>query len=101
MARAKVNHSTDACTITLKGSTASPEPTTCAIKFPGGYTEVSRCSNGDYFVHVKLDSSKNNVESRIDYSFESGRGIENIPDHEEIEHIAVRVKPRFKIETGE
>ena len=50
MARAKVTHSDDAVQITFNGDKRNPEPSTAVVKFPGGYVEVSRCSDGTYWV---------------------------------------------------
>ena len=97
MARAKVVHSTDACTIIFEGDKKSPEPTMGAIKFPGGSVEVSRASDGSYWVHMNIDGEV--IDSRVDYHPEKyaelvKAGEETIPNiaaGEAIQHIAVRV----------
>lgn len=95
MARAKVVHSKDACSIIFKGNKNSPEPTTGTIKFPGGEVEVSRTSNGEYWAHIKVDKPANVVNSRVDYDFEGYTKAEvkipKIPHHENIEHYALLV----------
>lgn len=94
MARAKVVHSEDACTIIFKGCKNSPEPSTGVIKFPDGEIEVSRTSDSKYWAHVKVDDSANIVESRIDYNHDqwSKEGkIPPIPAAEAIEHMAIKV----------
>lgn len=102
MAKAKVVHSKDACTIILKGNPANPEPTLASIKFAGGSVEVSRCSDGTYYAHIDLDDDSEIVASRIDYAYEQARehGIPDIPDEDYIKHIAVRVNGTYK-EAGE
>lgn len=90
MARAKVTHSTDAVQITFKGDKRSPEPSTGVIEFPGGNVEVSRCSDGTYWVHTTFVDGANIVAGRID---RAGRqdAVEDLPDAHLITNIAVRV----------
>ena len=100
MAKHKVVHSEDACTVVIKGDPRSPEPSTAIIKFPGGYVEVSRTSDGTYWAHVQVSNGRDGsqagelVSSRIDYShpFGNKNGTPAVPDAEHIDHIAVRVK---------
>lgn len=95
MAKARVVHSEDAATIIFEGDKARPEPSTGVIKFPGGFVEVSRTSEGKYWAHIYQDESKPLSESRIDYSFEgyeaTGGKIPDIPHADKIKHIAVLV----------
>ena len=104
MAKIKVVHSVDACTIIFKGNPSTPEPSTGIIKFPGGHVEVSRTSNGEYWAHIEADEPSNIVDSRIDYDHEgytkSNGIIPPIPLFEHIQHIAVKVNGPF-IEPGE
>jgi hypothetical protein len=95
MARMKhITHSEDACTMTFKGDKRYPEPSMGAITFPGGYVEVSRCSDGSYYAHIRLDENDTEIlQSRIDYKWESSHlGVPDIPDHHNIKHIAINVK---------
>ena len=96
MAKALVTHSQNACTINLKGDKfKNPEPETCVIKFPGGHVEVSRTTDGNYWMHLSVDNPKNVIDSRIDYDFEGYSKAEvkipSIPHEEHIQHIAVMV----------
>lgn len=102
MARAKVVHSEDACTIIFEGNKTSPEPAFGIIKFPGGHVEVTRCDNGTYWAHISIkddtgDSSKNGkiVKSRFDYDYETSikmnKNVVPIPEEQGIEHIAIRI----------
>jgi deferrochelatase/peroxidase EfeB len=43
---------TDALGVELLGNPQQPEPATFLLKFPGGEVEVSRTTDGDYWVHV-------------------------------------------------
>lgn len=93
MARARVFHSDDACTVIFKGNKRNPEPSTGIIKFPGGHVEVSRCTDGTYWAHISIDEGASRVGSRIDYTPEYAaiHGIPDIPDGDQVKHIAVRV----------
>lgn len=95
MARGKVVHSEDACTIIFKGNPKSPEPSTGIIKFPGGHVEVSRTSDGSYWAHVSVNNAANIVASRIDYNHEewcaSQGAIPPIPGEGAIEKMAIKV----------
>lgn len=97
MSRARVVHSTDAVTIIFNGDKKFPEPSTGVIKFPGGHVEVSRCSDGTYWAHINVVDGVNIVDGRIDRRG-VGCAVSDIPDHETIDHIAIRVcneVPRF------
>ena len=95
MARAKVVHSEDAVTVIFEGNKASPEPTTGVIKFPGGHIEVSRASDGSYWVHTTINGIADIVGSRIDYAYPVTPNIVEIPDQELVTKIAVRIKNQF------
>lgn len=105
MAKAhKIVKSDDATTLLIAGDIRNPEPSAAIIKFPGGYVEVSRCSDNSYWVHIQRNLENNPevditegaiADSRIDYTPEvwSQYGnIPNIPAHADIQHIAVRIK---------
>lgn len=94
MARAKVVHSTDGVEIVFRGDRSNPEPTVGVISFPGGDVEVSRCSDGSYWTHIRVDDPQSIVGSRMDYSSGAAAEIKKIPQvprANEITHIAVRI----------
>ena len=95
MAKSKVVHSDDACTIIFKGDIKDPEPSTGVIKFPGGLVEVSRTSDGKYWAHIYADDAANIVHSRVDYNFEewvkTGGDVPEIPRQESIKKIAIKI----------
>lgn len=101
MARFAVHHSEDACCVLIDGDRRRPEPSTAVIRFPGGHVEVSRASDGSYWVHVGRNTRINDpdadvlgeiVESRIDHTYEAReRGIPPMPAAEHIEHLAMRI----------
>lgn len=104
MARMKnIVHSGDACTMIFKGNKANPEPSLGVIKFPGGYVEVSRCSDGSYYAHLAAEDSINIIASRIDYDYNAYRkvGIPQIPNHAHVKRIAIKIKPTVLEITGE
>ena len=43
---------TTASQIELFGNRSKPEQDTFILKFPGGFVQISRCTNGDYIVHA-------------------------------------------------
>jgi len=97
MAKAKVVHSKDACTIIFTGEKTNPEPTTGIIKFPGGIIEVSRTTDGSYWAHLSITKPEKDfrsaiIDSRIDYNFNSKLNIISIPNEANVEHIALRIK---------
>jgi len=95
MARAKIVHSTDACTIIFKGDPSTPEPCTGVIKFPGGHVEVTRTTDGQYWAHIEVTNPANTVDSRIDYDHatwvKTGGKIPPIPEEQGVKHIAIRI----------
>jgi len=98
MARHKVVHSSDGCTILIEGDKRRPEPSTAVIKFPGGHVEVSRTSEGNYWVHTQVYDAANIIDSRVDYNYEqwkaSGGSIPAIPGQGAIQKIAILVKEK-------
>lgn len=100
MARAKVVHSEDACTIIFKGNKKAPEPTTGIIKFPGGMVEVSRTTDGKYWAHISVDKPSNLTSSRIDYDYGGNtKAIVKIPDvphAEHIQHLAILIDGPYR-----
>ncbi|MEJ1438492.1 MAG: hypothetical protein RPU61_14485 [Candidatus Sedimenticola sp. (ex Thyasira tokunagai)] len=95
MAKAKVVHSDDACTLIFRGDKRSPEPSTGVIKFPGGHVEVSRASDGKYWAHTHIDKTAEIVDSRIDYRYEkwleTAGDIPPMPAQKDIQKMAVKV----------
>ena len=93
MAKAKVVHSDDGVTTIFRGNKKNPEPSLGVIKFPGGYVEVSRTSDGEYWCHTFIDESAKITDSRIDYN--GGQTIPSIPDEQNVQKIAVKIKGSF------
>ncbi len=89
--------------INLKGNPNSPEPATHIITFPGGSIELSRTSENDYWVHMavykgvplqevpSMSRTGNVIDTRIDRVHPSVV-VDEIPDKETIEHIAIRIR---------
>lgn len=99
MARLKnIVHSQDACTMIFKGDKSNAEPSMGAIKFPGGYVEVSRCSDGSYYAHIVADNSDEIIDSRVDYNYEAGlkNGIPEIPDMDKIKKLSIKIKGEYR-----
>lgn len=100
MARHRVVHSEDAATIVIEGDRRRPEPTYAIIKFPGGDVEVSRCTDGSYWVHIRRilpgghEPAGTISESRLDYERHpllSG-APQTIESEDLLEHLALRVR---------
>lgn len=103
MAKAAVVHSEDACTLIFKGDKRRPEPSTGIIRFPGGYVEVSRTSDGSYWVHAHRDGEAKIVGSRVNYNHEGSRIVGKVPDIPVQEHVlglSLRIDGPF-LEAGE
>ena len=102
MARHKVIHSEDACCIFIRGDRRSPEPSTAIVRFPGGSIEVSRHSDGSYWIHASrcVEPRDEDVEageiaeSRIDYALgeRPADAIAELPAG--VEHFALRIRRR-------
>jgi hypothetical protein len=90
MARAKVTHSGDSVQVTFNGDVRSPEPSTGIIKFPGGWVEVTRCSDGTYWAHLEVAPGATVHESRIDRHAPGG-GVVDVVDCERVTQIALRL----------
>lgn len=94
----KTTTSDDALTIHVLGNKANPEPGSIIVQFPGGHMELTRCTDGTYWAHIAReigDKAHGEItDSRIDYTPEAWAVHKNIPDipaHDEIQHIAVRI----------
>lgn len=108
MAKARVVHSADACTIIFEGDKRNPEPTTGVIKFPGGNIEVARTTDGSYWVHLSVDDPSNIREHRLNRSYEAevqarqnGEGQLQLPGIEGVNHFAIRLYPIHVNPTGD
>lgn len=84
-------HSDDAVCVVFNGNPRRPEPSTGVIKFPGGHVEVSRCSDGTYWVHLETVAAVNIVDSRIEYEHGGTRAVRDLPEHELVRKLAIRV----------
>lgn len=94
--------------ITLFGDkTKNLESATHIIEFPGRSIEVSRTTEGNYWAHISVNHEwayedlegryamfGNIVNSRID----TCDGITEIPNHEQVQHLAILIKPSRKHE---
>ncbi len=100
MAKAKVVHNVDGCTILFEGKRSKAEPTLGVIKFPGGHVEVSRTDDGTYWSHIYIEDPSSVIDSRIDYDHEgylkSGMKIPDVPHAEHLQHIAFKTKVTVK-----
>lgn len=90
MARAKVVNSGDAVTVIFSEDKKNPEPTTGIIKFPGGFVEVARCTDGTYWAHVSVENGvvmrgRINRRNRV-------QSVESMEDADNINHIAIRIQ---------
>ena len=106
MAKAKVVHSTDGVNVLVEGDKFTRnEPSCNVISFPGGYIEVSRTSNDEYWAHIYVNrdgqvyneshmQSKRGeiVDGRIDYIYPANPNVVEIENFETVNHIAVRIK---------
>lgn len=98
----KIVRSDDATTLVIAGDRRNPEPSHAIVKFPGGFVEVARASDGSYWIHAHrhTDGCEETGEqqgvitgSRLDWSpeFAAERSIPNLPAHEEIRGMSIRI----------
>jgi hypothetical protein len=104
MARHKVVHSDDGCTIVIDGDRRDPEPAYAIIRFPGGHVEVTRCSDGrGYWAHLSINPPRRAIprddpaglvtESRVDFHQDAARrDIPELTAAADVEHIALRIE---------
>ena len=92
--------------VKLEGNPKKPEPDYFRVMFPGGSVDVSRCDNGEHWVHIRVDSPLDGgdpqrgtfgklVDGRLDCRDESSSVIhERNPDldNPSLYHAAFRVK---------
>jgi len=96
MAKHKVVHGKDACTIICSGDKLKQiEPTTIIVKFPGGHIEVARTSNNTYWAHTYIDKESIVNESRIDYKWPKNN-IKTIYGDKYIQKISVNIDGEYK-----
>ncbi len=104
MAKGKVVHSGDACTVLVEGNKeARPEPSEHMIEFPGGSIAVMRTSNDEYWAHIWVNKKQvlddihilskpgRIAEGRIDYPRPFGDGAATLHGCENADHIAVKI----------
>lgn len=104
MAKGKVIHSGDACTVLVEGNKhVRAEPSTHVIQFPGGHIEVSRTDNDEYWAHIWVNKGQvlddihmfskpgRIVEGRVDCPRPFGDGAAILHGIEKAEHISVRI----------
>ena len=101
----KVKHMGDVVQgIRLRGDKRNPEPESVRIAFPGGDVDVVRTTDGEYWVHVRVDSAEDAkasggervigklVDARLDvrskHASECDAGDFAHPD---LYHLAVRI----------
>lgn len=93
MAKAfKQVRSSDALTVIIAGDKRNPEPGTLIVKLPGGHVEVSRCSDGSYWVHLQVIDPTNIIASRIEYAHKPlAASVADMPDAERVNKLALRI----------
>jgi hypothetical protein len=69
------NFGTNAQGVELLGDKKNPEHDTFIVYFPGGFVEITRCTNNDYWAHVGTLLSDNSHDLRCD-----GRKIGKVID---------------------
>ena len=88
--------------VTLRGDRNNPEPAYFRVRFPGGDVDVTRCTDGSYWVHVAVNRpgcgynpeapSGKIIDGRVDvagmHASESSAGDLSNPG---AYHVAVRV----------
>ena len=105
MAKGKVIHSGDACTVLVEGNIKKRlEPSEHMIEFPGGSISVMRTSDNEYWAHIWVNKKQvledihilskpgRVVEGRIDYDYPEG--IDEIHGAERVSHIAIRISTK-------
>ena len=82
--------------VRLRGDPRNPEPMHFRVVLPFGDVDVARCSDGSYWVHVRIDEGEGAVtDGRVDlrgrHATECDAGDLGHPD---LYHLAVRVGPK-------
>ncbi len=107
MAKGKVIHSGDACTVLVEGNKkVRLEPSEHMIEFPGGSISVMRTSKDEYWAHIWVNKKQvledihvfskpgRIVEGRIDYPRSSGNCVSPLDGCENADHIAIRISTK-------
>lgn len=77
MAKIKVHHDSQACTLVFKGNPKNPEPQSGIIKFPGGFVEVTRTTDNKYWAHLYIDEKGEALANRLNYTLEKQREVDS------------------------
>ena len=107
MAKGKVVHNGDACTVLVEGNKYErTEPSEHIIKFPGGSIGVTRTSDDEYWAHIVVNDKQvidnihcqsrpgKVVNGRIEYTYHSFGDVEEIRNPEDVIHVAVRISTK-------
>ena len=63
MQRLKViNFGTDVQGVKLKGNPKNPEPESFRVQFPGGDVDVTRTTDNEYWVHIRVNRPGNSID---------------------------------------
>ncbi len=88
----------------LGDKTKKTEPAQHVIEFPGGAIEVSRTSDGCYWVHIIVNRGYADTDFKgmasaqgeiVGGRIDADGGVHEVPGHEEITQIALKIKPVF------
>jgi hypothetical protein len=92
--------------VRLHGNPKNPEPVSLRVALPFGDVEITRCSDGTYWVHVRVDSDEDvrgessdvagafqdaRIDVRGKHASECAAGDFGHPD---AYHVAVRIGPK-------
>jgi hypothetical protein len=100
----KITHSDDATRMTFRvDKTLRREHGMGVIHFPGGFVEVTRCTDGSYFVHLGVDYPENCIDGLIEYANHRERfgrtppqfPTETMADAAHVTRVALRVNGPF------
>jgi hypothetical protein len=92
----QIIHSDDALKIILNADPKKPEPRTVVVDIPTGHVEVSRCTDGSFWVHVRLDPNEEGkifgkvVGSRVERL--DSHDIPEIEDQETLTGYSIRIR---------
>ena len=92
--------------VELKGNPKQPEPIHFRVKLPFGDIDIARCTNNDYWIHVRLDHPEDGksperlfgkfVDARLNvigkHTVDCDRGDFSHPD---LYHLAVRISHSY------
>ena len=90
--------------INLEGNPNKPESAEHIITFPGGSISLCRTSDNEYWAHIAVNHDQvlddipsksmrgEVVGSRVDHDWPVSPNVVDIPKHETINHIAIRIK---------